>query len=255
MVNSTRCFENEKRYTDYDGFAWFYDRYWARRYHEVAIPALEKLLLTRLLPGSPVLDLCCGSGHLSRHLVGRGFIVTGLDGSEELLKYARANVPAGRFLAGDARRFSMPGEFQAALCTFDSLNHVLEREALTAVFANVGDALRPGGEFLFDLNMEEAYRTMWGRMSAEVEPDNVCIVRGRYLAEERLGRTKITTFRLADGWKRADTVLYQRCYSSEEVLASLEEAGFKDVLVYDARRDLQIVDDIGVGRMFFLAGR
>ncbi len=243
----------EKLYTDYDDFAWFYDRYWSGRYHDAAIPILEKLLLSRLRRGACILDLCCGSGHLSRYLAERGFNVTGMDSSEELLKFARKNVPGARFLIGDAREFKMNGKFEAVLCTFDSLNHILSLDELVSVFRNVHSVLEKGGGFLFDLNMEEAYLTMWDKMSAVVEDESVCIVRGRYIPEEKLGRTEITGFRLLSEWKRTDSVVYQRCYSLEEITSALQQGGFPNCKSYDAEKDLRMEADIGKGRTYFLA--
>ncbi len=244
-----------ERYTDYDGFAWFYNRYWSLRYHQAAAPLLDRLLLSGLGPGARVLDLCCGPGHLSRHLAERGFRVVGLDGSAELLRYARQNVPSIRFLVADARDFILSEKFEAVLCTFDSLNHVLDWDGIVSVFERVYSVLEKGGSFLFDLNMEKAYLTMWEKMSAVVEEDNVCIVRGGYDRDKKLGCTEITTFRLLDNWQRADTTLFQRCYSLGEVVSGLRRAGFSRIESYDAEEDLGLEDDIGKGRMFFLAWR
>ena len=55
------------------------------------------------LPAGRVLDVACGTGVLTRYLKGE---VTGLDGSEEMLKIARERVPGATFVQGDA--FSIP---------------------------------------------------------------------------------------------------------------------------------------------------
>ena len=55
------------------------------------------------LPACRVLDVACGTGFLTRYLRGE---VTGLDGSEEMLKIARERVPEATFVNGDA--FSLP---------------------------------------------------------------------------------------------------------------------------------------------------
>jgi ubiquinone/menaquinone biosynthesis C-methylase UbiE len=47
--------------------------------------------------------VACGTGVLTQHLKGE---VTGLDGSEEMLKIARERVPGATFVQGDA--FSIP---------------------------------------------------------------------------------------------------------------------------------------------------
>lgn len=237
----------------YDRLAWFYNRYWGTRYHRQALPIVERLLLSRISPGAPLLDLCCGTGHLTRALAERGCRVTGIDASEAMLRFARENVPAADFMLGDARDFNFPARFEAAICTFDSLNHVTETRELAAVFQNVHRALSEGGLFLFDLNLEEAYLNEWGKSSAIVEEDHVCIVRGGYDAGKRLGRTEITLFRREEEWRRWDVTLFQRCHLPEEIHAALRESGFEKVRCYDARRELGMTGEIGVGRAYFLA--
>lgn len=241
--------ENE---TGYDRLAWFYNRYWGARYHHQALPIVEQLLLSRIPTGASLLDLCCGTGHLTRDLVGRGYRVTGIDSSEAMLRFARENVPAADFLARDARAFDLPSHFQAVLSTFDSLNHLLETQELVSVFRNVYRALSAGGLFLFDLNLEEAYLREWGKSSAIVAEDHACIVRGGYDPLTRLGRTEITMFRREGEWQRLDVTLFQKSHTPEEIRSALEETGFEQIGRDDAN-GLGMTGEIGVGRAFFLA--
>ncbi len=237
----------------YDRLAWFYNQYWGARYHRQALPILERLLLCRIPSGAALLDLCCGTGHLTRELTARGYRVTGIDASEAMLRFARENVPTAEFLPLDARDFHFPPRFQAAISTFDSLNHVTDAEALATVFQNVYRALSAGGLFLFDLILEEAYRREWGKSSAIVEEDHVCIVRGGYDAGTRLGRTEITLFRREAAWQRWDVTLFQKCHSPEEIVSALQKAGFQNIGRFDAQRELGMAGEIGIGRAFFLA--
>jgi SAM-dependent methyltransferase len=240
-------------YRHYDPLAWFYNRHWGDRYHGQVLPVLDRLILSDLSADARLLDLCCGAGHLTQALAGRGYQVTGLDGSAEMLRYARENAPGAEFIWADARTFSSPPSFHAALSTFDSLNHILKLEELRRVFQNVHGALLPGGVFVFDLNMEEAYRTQWRKSSTIVETDHIFIVQGGYQPDEQLGRTEVVILRgLADDqWRRSDLLLWQRCYSRAEVESALGQVGFEPVQAFDARRDLAMADDLAVGRTFF----
>jgi SAM-dependent methyltransferase len=242
-------------YSQYDPLAWFYNRHWGGRFHGKVLPILDRLVLSELPAGTHLLDLCCGAGHLTRALVGRGYRVTGLDGSAEMLRYAQENAPGDEFIWADARTFSSPPSFHAALSTFDSLNHVLRLEELRRVFENVHGALLAGGVFLFDLNMEEAYRTQWHKSSAIVETDHIFIAQGGYQPHKRLGRTEVVMLRgWADGhWRRSDVLLWQRCYSRAEVESALKQMGFGSIQASDARCDLAMADDLAVGRAFFSA--
>lgn len=242
-----------RRYRDYDAFAWLYTKYWGDAFHRQIMPVLEKLVLAELPKKSYILDLCCGDGRVSQKLARRGFRVLGLDGSEHMLAYAKQRSPKIEFLLKDARSFRLPPEFDAAVSTFDSLNHVMDSEDLARVFANVHASLKPGARFVFDLNREEAYRDFWARTSTQVNTKAVSIARGSYDGHEKVAHCDVTLFRLEEGaWQRSDFRLSQRYHPEETVRKYLKNAGFK-VDVFDGLKDLSMEGDIGVGRNFFVA--
>lgn len=243
------------RYATYDPFARFYRREWGADYHREARGALEALVYTRLAAGDRVLDLCCGTGDLSRALSNRGYKVTGIDGSAEMLRFARERVTAAEFVLADARSFQCPPVYDAAVSTFDSLNHVLTSAELEAVFANVFAALRPGGFFVFDVNMEDSFLSLWHGSSALVEDDDVCITRGSYDAEARLGRADVTMFVQSEGcWERRDITVFERCYSADEIEGGLRSAGFAGVTSHEGW-ELGMRGDIAIGRTFYSASK
>ncbi len=130
----------------YDRLAWFYERYWAREYHGPAFSIFDRLALREIPGGACVLDLCCGTGHLTRMLVERGFRVAGIDSSKGMLAEARRKMPDAEFIETDAREFRLPPVFHAALCGFEGISHILEERGLDAVVAE----LRLAVDFLVD---------------------------------------------------------------------------------------------------------
>lgn len=245
----------ETRPADYDAFAFFYDRYWGsgpRAFASRVLPALERLLLQRVPPHGRILDLCCGSGLLAYALSQRGFHVTGVDGSQELLRYARERAPGVEFIHADARALTLPQVFAGAVSLYDSLNHIMRLDELTLVFRRLQAVLQPGARFLFDLNMEEGYRARWRGSFAIVQDDHVLAARSSFDPKTRAGATALTMFRVEGGaWRRSDLTLHQRCYTVDEVRGALSEAGFGDVATYDAEQDLGMTGEIG--RTFFVA--
>jgi SAM-dependent methyltransferase len=237
---------------DYDPFAWFYDGYWCRGVVPDFLRALDQLLLPQLPDGSAVLDLCCGTGRVAAGLVARGFRVTGLDISEEMLSYARRNAPEAEFVRADARSFALPPVFGAVVSTFDSLNHFLRMEELSAVFRNVRAALRPGGLFFFDVNLEMGFREHWQEHYSVIEEERVCLVRGTYDSASKLGRYDFTLFRQSDGcWRRSDFSISERCHPKGEIRAALKREGFRPVTFFDAVADAGLTRHRG--RVFVLA--
>jgi SAM-dependent methyltransferase len=238
--------------SDYDAFAWIYNKYWGP-WVTGMVPVLDELVLNALSPKARILDVCCGTGQLAHVLCERGFEVTGIDASEPMIAIARRNAPDAAFRVDDARDFTIDGEFHAALSTYDSLNHVMSLAELTSVFRNVHGALMGGGVFVFDLNMEEGYRTRWRGSRGTVEDDIAFIVRASHQPDERIGQMEITVFlRDGDRWERSDEALLQRCYSEEEVLSALESVGFVGGRAHDGARDLGDELSTSPGRSFFV---
>lgn len=238
-------------YSKYDRFAWIYNRHWGSDFTEEALDVLSKLVLKRIPARSNVLDLCCGTGQLASELSTRGYSVTGVDGSAQMLRFARKNALKCRFLQADATRFRTTERFDLVVSTYDSLNHVMKLGQLREVFRRVFDALKDGGLFLFDLNMDEGFKTRWRGSYAIVEADHVCAIRLSYDSVRRTGRFRITMFfRKRRAWARSNLTLEERCYEASEVVQSLMVAGFTKVRSLDSKRNLKLRE---VGRTFFLA--
>jgi SAM-dependent methyltransferase len=241
---------------EYDDFAWFYHRYWNEEFHGLAFPILERIWLPRVPEGARILDVCCGTGYLAGLLTGRGYRVTGVDVSAPMIAFARESVPEAEFTVADAARFTLPCGFDAAVSTFDSLNHILAREDLEAAFRNTAAALRPGATFAFDVLLEEAYQTHWGESFALVRDDHLLTITGSgYDFRSRLARCTLTMFRLLEGvWHRSDVAILERCYTPREIDGALERAGFGETACYDAG-DLGMAGELGEGRTFYVTTR
>ena len=243
-----------KRFCDYDAFAWLYAHYWGGEFHTQILPMLERLILRLLPKGARVLDLCCGDGRIARALHKRGFHVVGLDGSEQMLHFARQAAPQVPFHLADARDFTFPDPFDGVISTFDSLNHVMTRRDLQKVFRNVYAALKPGGYFAFDVNREEAYRDLWSNLSSVITEQAVSIARGEFDTRRGVATCDITQFAHQNGtWVRTDYTLRQKLHEHSHVMDDLEKVGFRNAACYDAGSDLGMSGDIGRHRTFYLA--
>lgn len=217
----------------YDPFAWIYNKHWGNAFLPVLMPIIENLALSKLHPKSRILDLCCGTGQLAQQLKTMGYRVTGLDGSAEMLTYARENAPGVKFVQADARSFKLPTKFDAVLSIFDSLNHIMKLKELQSVFSNVYEALKPGGLFFFDLNTEKGFEREWEGNFNIIEEDHACMVAQGFSTATRIASYDITIFRLKDGsWYRHDVSLYQKCHSPTGVKTALKGTGFADIEVY-----------------------
>lgn len=241
------------RYQEYDSFAQVYNEHWGAHTLRKFCPILEALFLPLLLPQARVLDLCCGTGHLAHWLSDQGYQMTGLDGSEGMLRYARENAPEASFILADARFFLLPSSYQAVISTFDSLNHLLTVAELTAAFRNAYTALVPGGMLFCDLNIRRGFIEHGKSDFGIVEGDHVCVVRTHYDDELRLAYWDITIFNHHGTWERTDLTLTQHAYEEEEICLALNEAGFSDIQVFDNEHCPESLPSLPFGRAFFLA--
>ncbi len=241
-----------RRYSDYDDFAHAYNLHWSDFAYRV-MPILDRLALNDSPPGAAILDLCCGNGHLARQLSERGYKVTGVDGSEQMLNYARQNAPEAAFHCADARDFAFDSQFAIAFSTYDSLNHIMTLSDLRAVFKNTQRHLQRGGLFVFDMNLPHGYPARWKGAYNFVSGQSVVVMTGIYDDKTRDAAARLTIFTRSEEesslWRRKDLWLTQRAYTIEEVRDALAISGYTDIETFEA-------SDLGmrqVGRAFFRA--
>jgi SAM-dependent methyltransferase len=243
-----------KIYSSYDPFAWIYNKHWGNTFLPVVLPILDNLVLCKLPKNARILDLCCGTGQMAHQLTTLGYRVTGIDGSLEMLGYARENAPGVGFLQADARSYHAPHKYNAVISAFDSLNHIMSAGELRAVFRSTYDTLRSSGLFMFDLNTEAGYLHEWNGDFSIIEDDHVCVVRNTYNQKTRIADFDATIFRLQDnGWYRHDVALYQKCHAPAAVKSALKSAGFTDIETYgfDWQSGIRPLDK-DARRVFFL---
>lgn len=239
---------------EYDGFARFYHRHWASHpYYREAQAALDHLLFSRLTRGSAVLDLCCGTGIMTRAALKRGFSMTGLDISGEMLRYAVQELPQAAFLQCDARSFLLPPLFRGAFSAFESMSHIADAAGLAQVFGNVSAALAGGGSFVFDLLNEQAYLSLWVGRHTIRDRDEICILKGGYDQGRRVAWTDITVFRKEKVWTRSDSTITEKFHEPDEVVRALAGAGFAGIEIFSADRELGMTGKFGLGRIFVRA--
>ncbi|MEL6489615.1 MAG: class I SAM-dependent methyltransferase [Cyanobacteria bacterium J06634_6] len=149
------------RYSDYNNWAWLYNQTMGPEYSRPQLDLLKRVLLPHIPPQGEILDLCCGTGQLIQPLVEAGYQVTGLDGSEDMLSYAKKNAPQATYCLEDARTFDLGDRFHGVFSTSASLNHLMTLEDLSQVFERVHASLKKGGIFVFDLNHPAQLERWW----------------------------------------------------------------------------------------------
>jgi trans-aconitate methyltransferase len=98
-------------------------------------------------PRERILDLGCGTGHLTAQIGARGATVVGLDSSVSMIAQARLNYPKLGFVLGDAGAFHFDEPFDAVFSNA-ALHWIPEA---VPVITSVARALKPGGRFVLEM--------------------------------------------------------------------------------------------------------
>jgi len=239
----------------YDDVAEMYHKLWADWYLPATLPALERLFFSQVAPGARVLDLCCGSGHVTKELAARGYKVTGVDNSAKLIALARHELRDVDFRVEDARHLRLDGSYNAVLSTFDSLNHILSLTELKDVFAGVHGVLDRRGLFVFDMNLAEAYSADLREWSVNISDTSVGLVRGNFDPARKKATTELIWFVRNTNercWSRHESSVEQQCYDQTEILTALSQSGFGSIEAISAR-EAGVTSELGFGRTYFAA--
>jgi cyclopropane fatty-acyl-phospholipid synthase-like methyltransferase len=120
--------------------------------------ATEAALIRRLIErrhrrAGTVLDVACGTGGITALLASAyRYQVSGLDISPGMLAVARRKLPAGTPLyLADMTRFALGATFDAVVCAYQGVNHLLSFAAWESFFDRAREHLGDGGVLVFDI--------------------------------------------------------------------------------------------------------
>lgn len=111
------------------------------------------------LPVKSILDLGCGTGNHAIPMARKGYKVTGVDRSQQMLDRARSkllsiqsSIPCPpSFQLGDLRNLKLRKRCDAVLMMFAVLGYQVTNADVLAALKSVHRHLRPGGVFIFDV--------------------------------------------------------------------------------------------------------
>ena len=108
----------------------------------------------RFLKTKEILDLGCGTGRFAIELAKRGYKVTGLDITEEMLKVARQNAKKAKikikFTYGDIRNFDLKKK-TSIIWARGSIGDLTNMQDIKKALINIRKNLSKNGLFIFDV--------------------------------------------------------------------------------------------------------
>lgn len=186
-----------------------------------------------------VLDLGCGTGKMTLELASRGYDMTGIDISAEMLDIAREQAEIGGYdilwLSQDMREFELYGTVDSAVSCLDCINHLTKPSDVKKTFELMHNYLIPDGIFVFDINGEAKFENIYADRSYVMEEDGgVCIWQNYYDKKTKLCDFYITLFEeCSDGrYERYDDEQRERMYTVSEMRKMLLASGFEFIGAY-----------------------
>ena len=209
-------------------------------YHAV-VDFYHKILENEESYPRTVVDLACGTGSVTVLLAERGYRVTGVDMSEDMLTVAwdkaqNMDKPP-RFIRQKLQHLHLPRGVDLAVCALDSLDYILDPKDCEKAIRRAYKALNPGGIFIFDVNTPEKLRAMDGQVFIDEDDDVYCVWRGEFDKVTNICSYGMDLFqRRGDLWHRSFEEHREYAYSRQQLTDYLKNAGFTDIHVYGDRR-------------------
>jgi len=242
----------------YTHMAAVYDRLMADTPYDQWLDWVERCFSRGAKPVS-VIDLGCGTGSISIPLAKRGYRVTGVDLSAEMLAVAydkmRKEQVNVTWVEQDMRELDvMQADAVISLC--DSLSYLTEEEDVQSTFQRVYAHLAPGGMFLFDVHSPYKILQVYGNNTFTWQDDEVSYIWQCFCDPLRLEVEHQLTFflRQPNGlYQRVEEQHFQRAYQPVQIMRWLASAGFADIQVSADFTDLP--PQANSERLFFRAYR
>jgi len=227
--------------TVYDRFASIYQRGPYLRFSQ----SLAESLLPNYLDECgfepyDILDVACGEGSFAVAMAGKGYQMTGVDQSYQMIELARARAQEADAVVNlrieDMRSLPFENEFDLVTCFFDSLNYLLTVKGLQEAFQSAYAALRLGGWYIFDMNTIYGLAVDWMREQTYIQnetDDFIEIHRQDFDYENLIASMTVTIFqKQGDLWDRFDETHQERGYPIADIQFLLHETGFEITGMY-----------------------
>ena len=188
-----------------------------------------------------VLDLGCGTGSMTLELARRGYDMTGVDYSAEMLDRARERAAdAGLdgkilWLMQDMREFELYGTVDVAVCCLDGINHLTCTKDLDKTLSLVHNYLIPDGLFIFDINGKHKFETVYSDRSYVFEDNGgMCVWQNYYNEKSGVCDFYITMFSEDEDGRyiREDETQREKMYTLASVKRALKRNSLEFIGAY-----------------------
>jgi cyclopropane fatty-acyl-phospholipid synthase-like methyltransferase len=223
----------------YNNFAYVYDKLTQDIDYKKWADYLESIVKRHMGGAEMILELGCGTGSFGIEMARRGYDMTCLDISTEMLDCANEKAREEEldilFLNQDMSEFELFGTVDVIVCLLDSFNYLTKTSQVKRMFKLVNNYLNPDGLFVFDINTRYKFENILSdNFFYEIDEDVTYIWENEYNPKTRKARFDLTFFvKQGELYERFDETHYERSYSNDEILNFISEAGMEFIAVYD----------------------
>ena len=206
-----------------------------------------------------LLELGCGTGSFTLLMAQRGYSVTGIDSSPDMLKQAKRRLSGSgrevRFGLQDMRALETDSVYRAAVSVCDSINYLHDCFDLRSAFEGVHKALEKGGLFIFDMKTESFYKGLGSTVYTDETDVGSYIWENDYDGELRDNAYYITFYlkSLFGLYRRYTEEHVQHAFTDGEVRECAAKSGFGFLGVYGT--DLKSPPDWSAQRVYYILER
>lgn len=210
--------------------------------HEKAPEDELSFYLSYAEKGMRILEPLCGSGRFLLPFLERGFEISGVDLSEEMLAALKAKAPRAKAVRADLLAYQTEEAFDYIFIPSGSISLFTDISVCKRILRKMAELLKPGGKFVFAVEGtgarcrdDEEYKTSVSVRTKE-GLDLVLKTKNRYDPETQT-QFSPGIYELYDGERllQSERMDFQtHLYAPGEMDGYLLEAGFGNILVYDS---------------------
>jgi len=221
----------------FKNYAKYYDFIYQGKNYNIECNFIEEIFETTKKPKN-ILELGCGTGNYTKILLERGYKVTAIDISGEMLEIAREKCST-KFLEGDIRTIKIDDKFDCCLAMFAVMGYITKNRDIKKTLINIRKHLKTNGIFIFDVwNGLSVMRTLPEQRVKIVENNEAKIIRyaiPNLIAFEHICEVNYKLLVLnkkENSYHEINEKHMMRYYFPQEIIYYLEESGFEVITIH-----------------------
>jgi SAM-dependent methyltransferase len=219
----------------YNNFAKVYDLFMEETPYEDWINNIEAIWMNHNKNPKSILDMGCGTGTITNLLHKKGYDITGLDNSIEMLSEASSKSSANNdnilYICQDMKHLALHKPVDSII------SYILEEKELLIVFNKVSKFLNKKGLFIFDINTLFKYENILSNNNFSGSWDNAAYIWENSYNEKTRINEYYTSFFIESEYglyERYEEEHHQKAYSFYEMELIINKSELKLLEILDA---------------------